>query len=393
MSFEHFRKLFSRLFATTRTSPHYRTVLEVETFEARVVPAGLTASFSLAGILHVEGTEGNDRIALHETHGRISLGGTMIHAHGRMVAAVNAARVKEIDIDGVAGNDRINVASAGKGMQPITSHVIINAGTGHDTVFSSHGEDVTEESDSGEDDDSQGDQGEESTSTEGTVTAVDTTASTVTLTTEDGQTKTFTIPTTATIEVNGTTATLSAVQVGMHAEVTLDSMGNVTSLEAKTASEESTSAEGTVTAVDTTAMTVTLTTEDGPSKTFTIPTTATIEVNGMSSTLSAVQVGMHAEVTLDSMGNVVKLVAKSASEETTSAEGTVTAVDTTASTVTLTTEDGPSKTFTIPTTATIEVNGMSATLSAVQVGMHARVTLDSMGNVVNLEAKTPENDD
>jgi hypothetical protein len=76
-----------------------------------------------------------------------------------------------------------------------------------------------------------------------------------------------------------------------------------------------------------------------------------------------------------------------------STEGTVAAVDTTASTVTLTTEDGPSKTFTIPTTATIEVNGMSSTLSAVQVGMHAVVTFDSMGNVVKLEAKTPENDD
>ena len=77
-----------------------------------------------------------------------------------------------------------------------------------------------------------------------------------------------------------------------------------------------------------------------------------------------------------------------------STEGTVTAVDTTASTVTLTTEeDGQSKTFTIPTTATIEVNGTTATLSAVQVGMHAVVTFDSMGNVVKLEAKTPENDD
>jgi hypothetical protein len=72
----------------------------------------------------------------------------------------------------------------------------------------------------------------------------------------------------------------------------------------------------------------------------------------------------------------------------TSAEGTITAIDTAASTVTLQTESGQSVTLQLTATTPIEVNHAHTTLAAVQVGMKGEAVLDAQGNVISFEAQT-----
>jgi hypothetical protein len=119
MSLSHFRNFLCRVFATARPAPSRRTVLGVEAFEDRRVPAGLTASLSADGILHVVGTPGADRIVVREKNDQISLVGTKIQVNGAPASTISAASVKGIDVRGRGGDDHINLASNRPGMQQL----------------------------------------------------------------------------------------------------------------------------------------------------------------------------------------------------------------------------------------------------------------------------------
>lgn len=287
MSFKNFRKAVRSLFTSARTAPVRRTILGCETFEDRRVPAAVTASLGADGILHVNGTAGNDRINVREQHNQISVVGVRIASNGTMLTSVSAGQIKGIDVVGGAGNDIINLNSgAVAGFQAITvpanvqggagndsivggaGNDTIAGGTGNDTISGAVGDDVISgatgndilnggagdddlsggdgndtlnggvgsdllNGGTGTDDMSDPDQGGFLTKTEGTVTAVDPVAMTVTVSTESGQSLTFQLTATTPIEVNDASATLTDVQIGMQAEVVLDASGNPVNLEAQ----------------------------------------------------------------------------------------------------------------------------------------------------------------
>ncbi|HZK82141.1 MAG TPA: hypothetical protein VFC46_13760, partial [Humisphaera sp.] len=140
---------------------------------------------------------------------------------------------------------------------------------------------------------------------------------------------------------------------------------------------------GTLVSVDTTADTITISTaaDDGAaatSTTYTLDPAVTITADGAASTLGALAIGDSIALTLNTAtpAAVTAIVATGSK-----VEGSVTAVDTTAGTITLTPENGgAAATYTIPSAATITVDGAAGTLAGIAVGMSVKIQLSALDN-------------
>ena len=138
-------------------------------------------------------------------------------------------------------------------------------------------------------DDGEGDHGGEF----GTVVSVTPTTITVARTSEHHNTKqdTFTVTSATTITADGTAVDLSSLTAGTWVGIQTSSADTTTATSITIINHH---IEGTVTAVDTTANTLTLTGEEGGSTTYTLTSGAIITVDGTSSTLSAVTLNSRA---------------------------------------------------------------------------------------------------
>jgi hypothetical protein len=240
----------------------------------------------------------------------------------------------------------------------------------------------------------------------GSVVSVDTAANKITLkvTSEHAAAKqtTFTIGAGATITVDGATATLASLTAGTWVAVQTSSAEPTTVTSIIAFGKR---VEGTVTAVDTTANTITLTGHDGgTATTYKVPTTATISFDGASAALSAITVGSEALIKLSASDATTALSIDAAALPTGGDNsgggqggdpggpplpigggggigdlghhggsfGSVVSTDTTAKTITvsLRSDFGPptQTTFTLATGATVTVDGSAGTLASLVAG-------------------------
>jgi predicted RNA-binding protein len=137
--------------------------------------------------------------------------------------------------------------------------------------------------------------------------------------------------------------------------------------------------EGTITAVDTTAGTVTIIPSNGtPTVTLTVSTTTMIEVNDNPGTLTDLQVGMEADAEYDPTTMVAFSIEAQSPGENAEVTGTVAAVDLTNSTITISPTIGSSITLSVTAATEIQVNDEEATLADVQVGMPVKAEYDTL---------------
>ena len=233
----------------------------------------------------------------------------------------------------------------------------------------------------------------------GTLVSVDTTANTITLTTNDWGSSTptqttYTLGDGATITADGATATLGALAVGDQIDLSLTSATPATVTAIKATGK---TLGGQVTAVDTTAGTITLTPDDGSaSTTVTIPSTATIKVDGAAGTLAGVTTGSQVIIRYSALDNTTVVNVNDFSLPTgpgngfgggdhhhnDSVVGTLVSVDTTGNTITLSNSwdnsgSSSTTTYTLGAGATITGDGATATLGALSVGDKISLTLSS----------------
>jgi|GEM_PF-4336506 len=152
---------------------------------------------------------------------------------------------------------------------------------------------------------------------------------------------------------------------------------------------------GSLVSSDTTANTITVSIhpEHGTASqvTFTLSSTATITLNGSPATLANLPAGVWVGLTTDPASAATTVTAINAMSR--QVEGVVSAVDPTASTITITLEDnGGSQTFPVASDASIEVNGTSSTLASVTAGQQVEMKLSATDGqtVVSLEARTSD---
>ncbi|HEY1380848.1 MAG TPA: hypothetical protein VGF55_28865, partial [Gemmataceae bacterium] len=108
-----------------------RRPLLLELLEDRSVPSA-TASFA-AGTLSVTGSAGNDTIVVRRVNDVISVDGTAVK--------VAAGLLRQIVVDGGAGDDLIRLDSEALGGQPLGVPVVALGGTGNDTIVGTPGPD------------------------------------------------------------------------------------------------------------------------------------------------------------------------------------------------------------------------------------------------------------
>ncbi|MDB5299191.1 MAG: hypothetical protein JWO87_854, partial [Phycisphaerales bacterium] len=228
---------------------------------------------------------------------------------------------------------------------------------------------------------------------EGTVTAVDTTANTITLSRHGGgAATTYKVGASATITFNGASATLSAITVGSEALLKLSALDATTAISIDAASQSGNQGGGgddhggfgmhggsfgSVVSTDTTAgsVTVNLRSEFGPptQTTFTLAPGATVTVDGVAASLASLVAGEKISWTL-SPTDSTKVTAIIAVGRR--VEGLVSAIDTTAKTVTLQGHEGNGpQTFTLTDATVVTVSGAAGSLSGVSVGMFAELQL------------------
>jgi hypothetical protein len=156
------------------------------------------------------------------------------------------------------------------------------------------------------------------------------------------------------------------------------------------------SAFGTLVSADIAAGTITLATasEHGPSSesTFTLASGATVTLNGAASTLGALPTGVWVGLQLDPASPTT---AKSVNAIGKRTEGTLTAIDTTANTFTVTLEESTTvQTFTLAGNAIIEANGSAAMLATLPLGSKVEFRLSAVDGktVTALEVGTGGSD-
>jgi small nuclear ribonucleoprotein (snRNP)-like protein len=201
----------------------------------------------------------------------------------------------------------------------------------------------------------------------GIIASVDTSANTVTIAPKDGSANvTVNVDTSTKIKRNGKSASIADLLVGDKAEVKYNPS---TMLASKIeASINWTELKGVIAAVDTTANTVTITpSKGGANVTLNVDASTKIKRNGKSAALAELQVSDKVE----SKYNGATLLASKIEAKTNTAElkGVIAAVDTTASTVTITpSKGGADVTLTVDASTLIKRNGKSAALADLLVG-------------------------
>src|SRR5205085_10329253 len=113
----------------------------VEGLEERTLLAShLTATLS-EGLLRIGGTSHGDQILVREVNHQISIDGVFIRAGRRLHESVSAASVNRIQVNGLGGNDTIDLDSHAHGGQPLRESAMISGGTGNDTIHGGAGKD------------------------------------------------------------------------------------------------------------------------------------------------------------------------------------------------------------------------------------------------------------
>ncbi len=108
-----------------------RRPLLLELLEDRSVPSA-TAAFA-AGTLSVTGSPGNDAITVRRVNDVISVDGTAVK--------VAASLVRQVVVDGGAGDDTIRLDSEALGGQPLGVPCVVLGGSGNDTIVGTPGPD------------------------------------------------------------------------------------------------------------------------------------------------------------------------------------------------------------------------------------------------------------
>ncbi|MEV1290285.1 hypothetical protein [Micromonospora sp. NPDC049679] len=226
---------------------------------------------------------------------------------------------------------------------------------------------------------------------DGTVTAVDPDASTITVN-RGSSTVTVPVDGAAVVTIDHAASTLAAVPAGARVRVrgtVTNSVENATTLDVTT--RWSFGVDGTVTAVDPDASTITV---NRGSSTVTVPVdgAAVVTIDHAASTLSAVQTGGRVRIS----GIVTNGIQNATRIDVTTrwsfgVDGTVTAVDTTASTITVNC-GGRNVVVPVDSAARVTLNRATTTLSALPTG--ARVTVrgtvtNGVQNATRVEATTP----
>lgn len=238
----------------------------------------------------------------------------------------------------------------------------------------------------------------------GAVVSVDATADTITVAVGNpfGPPKnvTFKLTATTTLTADGTTVALSSLTAGEFVNVQASSSDPTTATSITVLDRH---VFGSVTAVDTTANTITLTGPGGVATTYTLNAKATIEVDGAASTLSAVTISSNAGLTLSALDGTVLDVndlSQSASgggagsnpSQPLVAFGSIVSFDTTADTITLSVNGGTNTTYNVTSTTAIFLNGAPSMLSALTVGAQAQLKLAADGiTVVAIQSETQNN--
>ncbi len=143
--------------------------------------------------------------------------------------------------------------------------------------------------------------------------------------------------------------------------------------------QDGTEAHGSLVSTDTAANTITLAGHDGTSATYHLTSTTLISLNGQASTLGALPAGAEVEIQLAADGVTALSINAEMEMSGHGTEGTLTRVDTNASTITLSGEHGMTHTFTVTGTTTITLDGSTALLSALPVGAEVQVVLAADG--------------
>ena len=125
---------------------------------------------------------------------------------------------------------------------------------------------------------------------------------------------------------------------------------------------------------------VTITPDDGsPAITVVVGTATIIEVNDAPDTLTDLQMSQAVKAEYDPTTFAAFSIDASSENEDAEVEGTVSAVDTTLGTVTITPQGGgPSIVLTVKASTEIEVNGEGGTLADIQVGMPISAVYDAV---------------
>ena len=409
-----------------------RIRLSLEPLGARALPS---ASFA-NGVLTVTGTEANDAIVVRQVGDRVSVRGESIEVNGAPVAFLSASEVERIEVNALGGDDVIRLGTVrantlvaagagddwvfgglgddwvtgGAGNDRLTGgrgrddlggeagddslfggadddvlrggagadrgrggagnddlagddgnddlggglgddSVLGGAGddrcsgeSGRDALFGESGDDSLSggadddllRGDAGDDrvngnfgrDDCQGGTGDDDvrnddgdgrrarTEVEGTITAIDLAASQVTIRTAVGQDVVVIVSAATTLERDDLHVPLSAFQVGDPAEARFDAQGLTLKLEAGADGDEGgggtgeqTRVEGTITAVDLAAATVTVRTRSGQDVVVSVAPATKVERNDLEPTLAAFQVGDFGEARFDAAGATLKIEA------------------------------------------------------------------------------------
>lgn len=213
----------------------------------------------------------------------------------------------------------------------------------------------------------------------GVITAIN--GAQVTITPTNGTTDvTVNVTATTMLEVDGDSAALGDLALGMQVEAHFDP----TTFDAFVIETDSVGASddahvtGTVSAVDLLAGTVTI----APANiTLTVNAATEFEVNDAPGTLQDLSVAMPIRAEYDLTTLLAKEIKAGASDENNEdaeIEGSVAAVDTTNNTLTITPNGGGADvTLNIVTATDIEVNGANASLASVQVAMPVRAEYDT----------------
>jgi preprotein translocase subunit YajC len=223
----------------------------------------------------------------------------------------------------------------------------------------------------------------------GKVTAV--TASSLTIAPEEGTPVTLGTDAATKIVVDGAAAKLSAIAVGDQARALYDSTTLVAAaIEAESPHHELVEITGQVTAV--TASSLTIAPEEGSPVTLGTKASTVVILDGRPSTLSAIAVGDQARALYDSTTLVAAAIeAESPHHELAEIEGQVTAV--TASSLTITPEEGAPVTLGMDASTVVILDGAPSTLPAIAVGDQARALYDTTTLIaIAIQAQSPHHE-
>jgi len=135
---------------------------------------------------------------------------------------------------------------------------------------------------------------------------------------------------------------------------------------------------------------VTIQTQTGDLVDVAVGPNTEIERNDVHTTLADFNVGDWAEAKFDSQGAAIKIESEtrdnSDDADRTSVEGIITAIDLSASKVTIRIESGTLVNVTVDANSDIERNGEHTTLDTFQVGDRAEAQFDAQGMTMKIEA-------